>query len=118
MKSQLICSALMQIHHINNHNCNRIFQSFCTRVFLLWFHYISLSSILMFVSLLFFYLKERIKVPQLILLILLLWLLWLLCLPRRGLLLQQLIHGGFLILGCCLKRIWRMLFEWITCSCK
>ena len=33
-------------HHINNHNCNRIFQSFCTRVFLLWFHYISLSSVL------------------------------------------------------------------------
>ena len=41
-----LLSTYMQIHHINNHNCNRIFQSFCTRVFLLWFHYISLSSVL------------------------------------------------------------------------
>ena len=40
-----LLSTYMQIHHINNHNCNRIFQSFCTRVFL-WFHYISLSSVL------------------------------------------------------------------------
>ena len=109
-------------HHINlsnNHNCNRISEFLYTRCGFTTYHY--RRSWCLFLCLLFcwffsIYLKERIKVPLVILLILLL--LWLLCLPRWGLLLQQLIHGGFLILGYCLKRIWRMLFEWITCGCK